>query len=163
MKNKLFLVVLLFTFITAGLSFSANVAQADLFPAGCSSAIGNSVSTGLPCNGSSVPTQPIAGCSSPIGYSVTTGTPCSGTTFAIQYLGGCSSLIGYSTATGAPCNGTSVATPPLTLVITNGDVTPGLPTTGAGGQAAGNVALLLLSGAIVMFGSRYAVKHLNTK
>ena len=44
------------------------------FPAGCSSASGYSVTTGLPC-GSSLP----AGCSSTAGYSPTTGTKCDST------------------------------------------------------------------------------------
>jgi hypothetical protein len=52
----------------------------------------------------------IPGCSTVLGYSTTTGIPCSGVSTAIYWLAGCTSTRGYSTATGMPCNGTSVVT-----------------------------------------------------
>ncbi len=130
-------------------------AQAATFPDGCGSALGYSATTGSPCNGTSTATMPyLPGCNSALGYSDTNGAPCSGGSVAIAYLQGCSSIYGYSSESGQPCNGTTVvswgvpaSTPP--------SGTPGLPTTGAGGDAARNAALLISLGAIVIAGGIY--------
>ncbi|MBP9711430.1 MAG: hypothetical protein KBD55_00115 [Candidatus Pacebacteria bacterium] len=126
-------------------------AQTATFPSGCSSAMGYSVTTGLPCNGTSTATMGnLYGCSSVLGYSVTNGAPCSGGSVAISYLAGCTSIYGYSTITAAPCNGTFVAT---NAPIPGGTTTnPGLPTTGAGANTYGLLALLALSGGIAFIG-----------
>jgi hypothetical protein len=110
MKSKLFSFALVFSLVTGFAGMAVQSASADTYPAGCSSTIGTSVTTGAPCNGTTTATQLRAGCTSPIGYSTTTNLPCSGTGSAMQYLGGCSSIYGYSLSTGAPCNGTTVAT-----------------------------------------------------
>src|SRR3989338_6068660 len=136
MTNKFFSIVLSFAFVLGSFGLF-NVASAQVatpvpfptFPAGCSSAIGYSITTGLPCNGTSAATLSISGCATVLGYSVTTGTPCSGISVAIPYLAGCTSIFGYSTITARPCNGTAVAegvvTPPPGVIVV-----PGLPTTG---------------------------------
>jgi hypothetical protein len=108
--KKLFSVVLGLFLVVASFAAIQPAFADQAFPAGCSSALGNSVTTGSPCNGTPTATQLSAGCTSPIGYSTVNNMPCSGTSIALQYLGGCSSVYGYSVATGAPCNGTTVAT-----------------------------------------------------
>jgi len=52
-----------------------------------------------------------AGCTSAVGYSTTTGLSCATTT---TYPAGCTSAMGYSSTTGAKCDGGSVTTGPLT-------------------------------------------------
>jgi hypothetical protein len=49
-----------------------------------------------------------AGCTSAVGYSATTGQLCSG---ASLFPAGCTSALGYSPTTGQACNGTVVSTP----------------------------------------------------
>ena len=124
------------------------------FPTGCTSALGYSVTNGTPCNGTSFATMNIAGCSTALGYSITTGAPCSGISVAIPYLAGCTSIYSYSTISGVACNGTSVASvqssTPLPI--------PGLPTTGAGGNAFTNMMLLLSSGVVALMGSIYFIR-----
>ena len=74
------------------------------YPAGCTSAVGFSSTTGLPC--SEVTTLP-EGCTSAVGFSSTTGLPCSTT---VTYPEGCTSAVGFSPTTGAPCAGTTTTT-----------------------------------------------------
>lgn len=70
------------------------------FPVGCTSAVGYSNITGLPCSGGS--SNLPAGCLPGYVYSATTGMPCSsGSNFPV----GCSSTLGYSTTTGVKCDG----------------------------------------------------------
>ena len=61
------------------------------FPAGCTSAVGYSTITGLPCSGgfSNLP----AGCLPGYIFSATTGMPCSG---GLNLPAGCTSTLGYS-------------------------------------------------------------------
>ena len=125
------------------------------FPYGCSSAIGYSVMTGSPCNGTSVATLPIPGCASPIGYSVMNGAICSGASEAISFLGGCTSVYGYSTATGAPCNGTAVAS------VYYDTTTPGLPTTGNTSMALVNILLLSSLGLFIVGSTIYATRQVK--
>ncbi len=153
MANKFFSLVLLLA-VVFGVGFlgAPNAdAQVATFPSGCSSALGYSITTGLPCSGTgTVIVGPLPGCTTALGFSITTGVPCSGGPVAISFLAGCSSVFGYSTITGAPCNGTAVATidpntvPPVVI--------PGLPTTGAGGDAVAKVIFLLASGIAATFG-----------
>ncbi len=166
MTNKLSLIALMFVFSFAsfGLASIANAQSVPTpnpfptYPTGCSSALGYSVTNGLPCNGTSVATvSPMPGCTTALGFSVTNGVPCSGGSVAIPYLAGCSSIFGFSTITAAPCNGTSIAEgtvvpPPIV-------VTPGLPVSGAGGNAANNIALLLSSGLVSILGVAYFVRR----
>lgn len=167
MTNKLLSLVLLPTLVFAFFgAFSVANAQVatpvpfPTYPSGCSSALGYSITTGLPCNGTSVATNaPMPGCTTALGYSVTTGIPCSGGSVAIPYLAGCTSIFGFSTITARPCNGTAVAegtvvvTPPPVIIV------PGLPTTGAGGNAFANIALLLSSGLVSILGIAYLVRR----
>ncbi len=167
MANKIFSSVFLFAFALLGFGVfgvaSAQVATPvpfPTFPAGCASGLGYSVSTGSPCSGTAIAnTSPLPGCSTALGYSVTTGAACSGVAVAIPYLAGCTSIFGYSSITAQPCNGTAFAEgaivpPPVPPVII-----PGLPTTGAGGNAPLNIALLLGSGIISLLGVAYFVKR----
>jgi len=81
------------------------VVPAVTYPAGCTSAVGFSTTTGDPCSGAvSYP----AGCTSAVGFSPTTGDPCS---TVVTYPEGCTSAVGYSPTTGDPCSGTPVAGP----------------------------------------------------
>ena len=73
------------------------------YPAGCTSAVGFSSTTGLPCSGAV--TYP-AGCTSAVGYSITTGLLCAGE--AVTYPEGCTSAVGFSPTTGLSCAGTIV-------------------------------------------------------
>ena len=150
MKNKIIPLILSLAVII-GLGFvSAGQAEAQTvsFPAGCSSGLGYSVTTGDPCNGEDTATSnPMPGCASAFGYSVTNGSPCSGTSTAIFSLGGCSSVYGYSVIEGRPCNGTNVAT--------FAPVIPGLPMTGGGGNAFQNIMVLAVSGLMAVAGSVY--------
>jgi hypothetical protein len=145
---------------------SAN-AQTATFPSGCTSALGYSVTNGLPCNGTSSATASfLPGCSSALGYSITNGVPCSGGSVAIQYLAGCSSIQGYSIISGAACNGTNVAytsgstTPTGGIVITIPDpIVIGLPVTGAAGDALLNSIVLAVTGMFVVLGGLYVAKR----
>jgi hypothetical protein len=156
MKNKILSSILFLSVLVILGAFSANSAQAQSspFPAGCASALGYSATTGLPCNGTNNATiGPLQGCETALGYSAVNGVPCSGGSVAIFFLAGCSSLYGYSSITGQPCNGTAIATlEPITPF-------PGLPTTGAGGNALFNVLALLASGGVVAFGLKYLVRN----
>jgi len=49
-----------------------------------------------------------AGCTSAVGYSTTTGLPCSGE--VVSYPEGCTSAVGYSPTTGLSCAGTTTTT-----------------------------------------------------
>lgn len=145
----LFAIVLSVAFVGAGTT-SAQVAS---FPAGCSSALGYSITTGLACNGTATATiGPLPGCSTALGFSITNGAPCSGGPIAISFLAGCSSIYGYSVITGAPCNGTTVAVTDPNLAPPVVVVAPGLPTTGGGGNALNYMALLLISGSAAALG-----------
>jgi hypothetical protein len=161
MKNKIaFLIMFLAVAVGVGFASVNNAnAQVSSFPAGCSSNLGYSTTTGSPCNSTTVATiGPLAGCTTALGYSVTSGVPCSGASFAISYLAGCSSIYGYSTIDGKACNGTTVAAvdpgtvPPVVVV------SPGLPTTGAGGNAGMNAFILSISGLIALGGAVYLVR-----
>ena len=52
-----------------------------------------------------------AGCTSAAGFSITTGYPCS---TAITYPAGCTSAVGFSPTTGVKCDNTTVITVPVT-------------------------------------------------
>ena len=70
----------------------------NVYPAGCSSNIGYSSTTGLPCSGGvNLP----AGCYPGNNFSVTTGLPCSG---VVNLPNGCTSTQGYSPITGVKCD-----------------------------------------------------------
>ncbi len=156
MIKKIISFVFVFAFIvTISGYITYKVQAAEVFPTGCSSAIGYSIVDGRPCNGTSSATSLIAGCVNPLGYSITNGTACSGTTEAMVYLGGCTSVYGYSTATSAPCNGTQSAT-----LYVSPFVTPGLPTTGVLGLSVMNMVLAML-GFLAIGGITYA--SLRTK
>lgn len=148
--------IFVFTFIVTISSFVVSKTEAATFPFGCSSAIGYSVMTGQPCNGTQTATNMIPGCANPLGYSLTSGIPCSGTSEALTYLGGCTSIYGYSIFTGDPCNGTAVAvSEPGTIP------TPGLPTTGSGGLSLINTLLLLCSGTLIIGSTIYATRKVR--
>ena len=153
MTNKFLAIAFLFA-IVLGVAFvgaGTTSAQVATFPPGCSSALGFSITTGAPCNGTATATLgPLPGCSTALGFSVTTGSPCSGGPIAISFLAGCTSTFGYSTITGAPCNGTTVATAAPVVVVDTG--VPFLPTTGGGGNALNYMALLLVSGSAAALG-----------
>ena len=80
------------------------VTPVTTYPAGCTSAVGFSSTTGDPC--STVVTYP-AGCTSAVGFSPTTGAPCSTT---VTYPEGCTSVVGFSSTTGLSCAGTTTTT-----------------------------------------------------
>ena len=80
------------------------VTPVTTYPAGCTSAVGFSSTTGDPC--STVVTYP-AGCTSAVGFSPTTGAPCSTT---VTYPEGCTSVVGFSPTTGLSCAGTTTTT-----------------------------------------------------
>jgi len=152
MKTKIISIVLSFVVVlVAGFTNvnSAN-AQSVTYPAGCSSALGYSVTNGLPCSGNSVAIEaPMPGCMTAIGRSITTGQPCSGSSVVLSYLAGCSSMYGYSTFTSRPCNGTA------TVYLLFPGTTPGLPRTGSGENALGNMLLLIASGLTAILGFTY--------
>ena len=75
------------------------VTPVTTYPAGCTSAVGYSSTTGLLCSGAV--TYP-AGCTSAVGYSTTTGLPCSEVTTLPE---GCTSAVGFSPTTGLSCAG----------------------------------------------------------
>ena|SRR3989338_1195216 len=150
-----------FLFGVAFLGAGTTNAQVAVFPSGCSSALGYSITTGLACNGTATATiGPLPGCTTALGFSIVNGVPCSGGPVAISFLAGCSSIFGFSTITGAPCNGTTVATidpntiPPVII--------PGLPTTGAGADGFRNAFLLMTSGLVATFGlTRFVRRNSN--
>lgn len=161
MLKKLLFLSFLVIFVSSVISFigvqNANAQFQPSFPPGCTSALGYSVTNGIPCNGTSVATLNVPGCTTALGYSITTGIPCSGSSVAIQYLAGCYSIYGYSTIYSVPCNGTSVASSPTSTEPT----TPGLPTTGAGGNAFSSLMILISSGVVALGGSIYLFKRYN--
>jgi hypothetical protein len=78
----------------------SNAGNSANFPAGCSSSVGFSTSTGLPCSGGAgFP----AGCTSAVGFSPTTGVSCA-TGVSTNLPAGCSSTTGFSPTTGASCS-----------------------------------------------------------
>jgi hypothetical protein len=169
MKKIIFPLVLSLAIVLSGVgAFGSQsaLAQTATFPSGCSSALGYSVTTGLPCNGSTddATMGPLPGCTTALGYSITNGAPCSGANVAISFLAGCSSIYGYSVITGAACNGTTVASiqpgTPFIPGTTFGDFTsPGFPATGFGGYALSNILLLVTSGLVASVGSYYIARR----
>ncbi len=147
----------MFAFIIAISSYVAPKAQAAVYPDGCSSAIGYSITDGKPCNGTSTATSLISGCATVLGYSVTNGSACSGGSEALTYLAGCTSVYGYSTITSAACNGTQIAT-----LYVNPIITPGLPTTGVLGLSLMNAIILGLLGTLAIGGITYASRRTKT-
>ncbi len=159
MKTKIISMVLSFAVVLiAGFANTNSVnAQSVTFPYGCSSALGYSTTTSLPCSGTSVAIEsPMPGCMTAIGRSMTTGKPCSGSSVVLSYLAGCSSMYGYSTFTSRPCNGTS------TVYLLLPGTTPGLPRTGAGDNALGNMLLLIASGLTAILGIAYTSRQSKT-
>ena len=148
--------VLLIALIVGGVgSFVSQTAEAQTatFPAGCSSGLGYNATTGQPCSGTSTAIPKfMPGCTTALGYSSTTGLPCSGSSVAIEWLAGCTSKLGYSSVDGTPCNGTNVAT-----FVVVPPSSPGLPTTGFGGNALSNVILLLSFLTLAVAGATYLV------
>ncbi len=89
---------------------SLNGSVSGSYPAGCTSNVGFSTTTGMSCvvSGSNLP----AGCTSTAGYSSTTGVKCD-STVGSNLPAGCTSTAGYSSTTGVKCDGTSTGTGPL--------------------------------------------------
>lgn len=151
MTNKIFTLVFVFALMLGGVFATSQVASAQTatFPAGCSSALGFSVTTSLPCNGTSTATMGfLPGCTTALGFSTVNGAPCSGGIYAINFLAGCSTIYGYSVITGSACNGTFVATMAPGPVV----IVPGLPTTGGSASATSSMLMFLVSGGIAAFG-----------
>ncbi len=159
MIKKILFPILSLALIVFSVSFinvQSTQAATSTFPEGCASGLGYSATNGSPCNGRSTATiRYMAGCTSAVGFSATTGIPCSGSSVAIDWLAGCTSVFGYSSITGEPCNGTDFVSVVYIPPATN----PGLPTTGAGGNAPLNMILLLSSGMIALAGSTYLVRN----
>ena len=85
------------------------VSTITTYPAGCTSALGFSSTTGLSCAGvpATTTTYP-AGCTALTGFSTTTGMSCA---VPSTLPAGCSSTAGYSSTTGALCStGTTTGT-----------------------------------------------------
>lgn len=159
MKIKIISMVLSFAVVlVAGFTNVDNAnAQSVTFPYGCSSALGYSLTTGLPCSGTSRAIEaPMDGCMTAIGRSTSTGLPCSGSSVVLNYLAGCSSMYGYSTFTSRPCNGTS------TVYLLLPGTIPGLPRTGAGDNALNNILILLASGLTIIIGVAYMSRQSKT-
>ncbi len=96
------------------------VVPAVTYPAGCTSAVGYSSTTGLLCAGEAV-TYP-AGCTSAVGFSPTTGLSCAGDAVeVVTYPAGCTSAVGFSPTTGLSCAGTTTTT--VAVVATEGTLT----------------------------------------
>lgn len=74
------------------------------YPAGCTSNLGFSVTTGIPCSSNVFP----PGCTSANGYSMTTGQSCNWTSHPV---GWCSTIYGYSETTGIRCDSSIDTTP----------------------------------------------------
>lgn len=162
MRTKAFLLVLALVLLGSALGASSVGAQTASFPAGCTSGLGYSVTTGNPCTGTSTAiTSFLPGCSSALGYSTTNGVPCSGGSVAINFLAGCSSIYGYTTVNGMPCNGTAVASlqgvPPTYIPPSS----PGLPTTGLGGEALLNLLFLGSSALVAALGIMFLSRKQN--
>lgn len=154
MFKKIAFSIFLVAFVFSGVGTIQNTyAQTSQFSAGCTSALGYSVTTGAPCNGTATATMNIPGCATALGYSLTTGIPCDGSSVAIQYLAGCSSVNGFSNISGSPCNGTN-SIEPISVTVT----TPGLPVTGAGSNALVNMIVLASSAVVAIVGATYLVK-----
>lgn len=148
-KILYFAFILMFFFGVAGFVSSRTAYAVDqIFPAGCSSAVGYSATTGRPCNGTNVATMQDPGCGTIFGYSQLNGKPCSGTSTAITVMAGCQSLVGYSSVSGRPCNGSNYA-------YTAMSVSPGFPRAGADGEALANGVMLGTLGIIVLTGLVY--------
>lgn len=166
MKNKFLSIIFLSMLLLVGFGgvFEVADAQVSSFPSGCSSTMWYSTVTGLPCNGTATATTTfMAGCSSIFGFSTVTGLPCNGGVTATFSLSGCTSIFGYSTVNGLPCNGTMTATLPVPGTTTFPPVVaPGLPSTGAGGDRGSNLALLIGSGLISLFGMAYMANRFRT-
>jgi len=79
--------------------WEGNAGNSANFPAGCTSTVGFSLTTGLPCN-TPVSSGYPAGCTSSVGFSPTTGLSCATVS---SYPAGCTSAVGYSPTTGASC------------------------------------------------------------
>jgi peptidoglycan hydrolase-like protein with peptidoglycan-binding domain len=86
----------------------ANQVNVGVFPAGCTSAVGFSSTTGMSCSGVVMTGGLPAGCTTTSGFSPTTGMSCSVLT---GLPAGCSSTAGYSPTTGAKCDSTGVVAP----------------------------------------------------
>ena len=84
----------------------------DNFPAGCTSASGFSISTGLPCTAAAAATFAPAGCTSASGFSPVTGEACYVVTSA-TLPAGCSSTAGYSPTTGVKCDSSADTSTPV--------------------------------------------------
>jgi hypothetical protein len=177
---KLFSSIVFSLILVLGLGFATNQAHAQVAASGCSTTTGYSATTGVSCNGATV--VPL-GCTSTAGFNTSTGAPCNGSTAAGNgyngmvgtngFLSGCTSTNGYSTTTGVACNtpmaglvytgnGTTINTnaPVVTAPAAPVDTTnPGLPTTGAGGNMAVNIALLLSSAVAAVFAIRYTLRY----
>lgn len=167
MRTKISFLVLA---LLALVSFGAGTADAQTatFPAGCTSALGYSVTTGNPCNGTSTATiGPLPGCTTALGYSTVDGRPCSGGSVAINFLAGCNSIYGYSTISGLPCNGTGTVSMPSTGGGGGGtytppiNYTPGFPTTGYGGDLLINILFLGSSALIAALGLHFFARRDN--
>src|SRR3989338_8391462 len=142
---------------TTGQPCNGTSTASTSFPSGCTSVIGYSTTNGLACNGTFTATTTFfPGCTSTLGTSTFTGLPCSGGLVALPFLAGCTSVFGFSTITGQPCNGTFSATFDTGGVIVTD---PGLPTTGAGGNAFANVLALLSSGGVMVLGSIFLARR----
>ncbi|HUQ30070.1 MAG TPA: peptidoglycan-binding protein, partial [Candidatus Paceibacterota bacterium] len=85
---------------------SGSATAGGTYPAGCTSNVGYSTTTGMSCAASTT-TLP-AGCTSTVGYSTTTGMSCAGTV-STTLPAGCTSTVGFSSTTGASCSGGSSA------------------------------------------------------
>ncbi len=107
--KKIFSLTLGLAVALIAIGYSAPSANAQTLPAGCSSNVGYSTSSGVSCNGALV--VPV-GCSSTAGFNTSTGLPCNGASSISANGGmllptGCSSTVGFSTADGRPCNGST--------------------------------------------------------
>lgn len=155
MKKIFFSLVLSLAVLVVGGFVGAGTADAQVatYPSGCASWLGYSVNNGAPCNGTNNATDnPMQGCSSALGFSITNGSPCSGGTVAIDHLDGCSNIYGFSTINGDPCNGT------MNVSYAPGVYPIYLPTTGDGGNASVNIALLVSSGLVAIIGGLYLAR-----
>lgn len=156
MKKKIFLLAFSSLLVISGVSlYGSQVTRAqtaDNFPVGCTSGLGLSVTSGVPCNGLSTPyMDPLPGCTTALGYSTIDNRPCSGGSVALPYLLGCTSTSGVSAINGWPCDGT-------TKVLAQSG-TPGLPTTGVEGSALTTLWLLLASGILAASGITFFARQ----
>src|SRR3989344_1950027 len=110
--------------IVGPLTRAAIVASGSIsgsFPAGCQSASGYSVTTGVPCNSLVANVFAPAGCTSASGYSPVTGGACYAVSSTLP--AGCASTVGYSPTTGAKCDGGTTPTTSGPLQGGAGDIT----------------------------------------